>query len=44
MEEVRSLIDILELSVEEIDGLVDVAAKILENPAAFAHKIGRAHV
>ena len=38
MENVRSLIDILELSTEEIDGLVDVATRIIENPAAYAHK------
>ena len=38
MEQVRSLIDILELSVEEIDGLMDTAANILANPAAYAHK------
>ena len=40
MEEVRSLIDILELSVEEIDELVDVATNILKDPAAYAHKCG----
>ena len=38
MEHVRSLIDILELSVEEIDQLVAVATGILRNPAAYAHK------
>ncbi|MDE6881088.1 MAG: aspartate carbamoyltransferase [Oscillospiraceae bacterium] len=38
MEHVRSLIDILELSVEEIDRLVAVATGILQNPAAYAHK------
>ena len=38
MENVRSLIDILELSTEEIDELVDVGTKILDNPAAYAHK------
>lgn len=34
----RSLIDILELSTAEIDELVDVGTKIIENPAAYAHK------
>ena len=34
----RSLIDILELSTEEIDELVDVGTKIIANPAAYAHK------
>ena len=38
MENVRSLIDILELSTEEIDQLVDVGTKILGDPAAYAHK------
>ena len=38
MENPRSLIDILELSVEEIDELVACATRIMENPAAFAHK------
>ena len=38
MENVRSLIDILELSVEEIDGLVATATDIIANPAAYAHK------
>ena len=38
MEKVRSLIDILELSVEEIGRLVDTAAKIIQDPAAYAHK------
>ena len=38
MEAVRSLIDILELSVEEIDELMDTAANILAGPAAYAHK------
>ena len=38
MENVRSLIDILELSTEEIDGLVDVATRIINDPAAYAHK------
>ena len=34
----RSLIDILELSVEEIDSLVELGTKILDDPAAYAHK------
>jgi len=34
----RNLIDILELSTGEIDELVDTAARILEDPAAYAHK------
>ena len=38
MENVRSLIDILELSTEEIDELVDVGTKIINDPAAYAHK------
>ena len=38
MENVRSLIDILELSTEEINELVDVATKIINDPAAYAHK------
>ena len=38
MENVRSLIDILELSVEEIDSLVELGTKILDDPAAYAHK------
>ena len=32
----RSLIDILDLSVEEIDRLMDVAASIMENPMSYA--------
>ena len=40
MENVRSLIDILELSVEEIDSLVELGTKILDDPAAYAHKCG----
>ena len=36
MENVRSLIDILELSVEEIDSLVELGTKILDDPAAYA--------
>lgn len=38
MENVRSLINILELSVEEIDQLVELGTKILDDPAAYAHK------
>ena len=38
MEHVRSLIDILELSTEEINELVGVATNILGDPAAYAHK------
>jgi len=38
MENVRCLIDILELSTEEIDALVDTATKIIHDPAAYAHK------
>ena len=37
-EAMRSLIDILELSTEEIDELVDVGTKIINDPAAYAHK------
>ncbi len=38
MENVRSLIDILELSTGEIDELVAVGTKMIEDPAAYAHK------
>ena len=38
MENVRSLIDILELSTQEIDELVEVGTRIIEDPAAYAHK------
>ena len=38
MENVRSLIDILELSTQEIDELVDVGTRIIRDPAAYAHK------
>ena len=38
MENVRSLIDILELSTDEINELVDTATKIIGDPAAYAHK------
>lgn len=34
----RSLIDILDLSTDEINGLVSTASDIIENPAAYAHK------
>ncbi len=34
----RSLIDILDLSVEDLDGLVAVARDIMANPAKYAHK------
>lgn len=34
----RHLIDILELSVEELDGLVATACDIIENPEKYAHK------
>ena len=32
----RSVIDILDLSVEEVDGLLDTAADMIENPAKYA--------
>ena len=34
----RSLIDIAELSVEEIDKLLATASDIIENPQKYAHK------
>ena len=34
----RSLIDILDLSVEELDEMVAVAEDIMANPAKYAHK------
>ena len=34
----RSLIDILDLSVEEIDALLNTACDIIENPAKYAEK------
>ncbi|MGN1194398.1 MAG: aspartate carbamoyltransferase [Acutalibacteraceae bacterium] len=34
----RSLIDILDLSTEEIDSLVDTALDIIDNPKKYAHK------
>ncbi len=34
----RSLIDIAELSVAEIDSLLNTASDIIENPAKYAHK------
>ena len=40
MEHVRSLIDILELSTQEIEALVATATDIIANPAAYAHKCG----
>ena len=40
MENIRSLIDILELSTGEIDQLVAVATDMMDDPAAYAHKCG----
>lgn len=34
----RSLIDILDLSTEEIDSLIDTALDIIDNPAKYVHK------
>ena len=34
----RSLIDILELTTEEIDGLIDTANDIIENPSKYSEK------
>ena len=34
----RSVIDIVDLSVEEIDGLIDVASDIIENPKKYSEK------
>ena len=34
----RSLIDILELSTQEIDEMVAVGSDIIKNPAKYAHK------
>lgn len=34
----RSLIDILDLSTQEIDSIIDVAADIMKNPAAYSEK------
>lgn len=34
----RSLIDILDLSTEEIDSLIDTALDIIDNPGKYAHK------
>ena len=34
----RSLIDILDLSTEEIDALIDTALDIIDKPAKYAHK------
>ena len=39
MENVRSLIDILELSTQEIDELVEVGTKIIEDPAAYTELV-----
>ena len=39
MEQVRSLIDILELSTAEIDELVDTATKIIDDPAAYTELV-----
>ena len=33
----RHLIDIMDLSVSEIDDILKLAQKIIDNPAAFAH-------
>ena len=41
MENVRSLIDILELSVEEIDEMVACATRIMDDPAAYAESAMR---
>lgn len=37
----RSLIDILDFSVEEIDGLIDTACDIIENPDKYSEKCKR---
>ena len=34
----RHIIDILDLSVSEIDSLIETAEKIIENPAAYGEK------
>ena len=34
----ENLIDIMQLSVEEIDALVQKGCDIMANPAAYAHK------
>ena len=34
----RSVLNITDLTAEEIDGLIRTAGEIIENPAAFAHK------
>lgn len=34
----RSVIDILDLSVEELDGLIATACDIIENPAKYSEK------
>ena len=38
MNSTKSLIDILQLTTEEIDELIAKATDIIENPAAYAHK------
>ena len=44
--DMENLIDIMQLSTEEIDELVKTGCDIMEHPAEYAHKceIGRAHV
>ena len=37
------LIDILQLSTQEIDELVEKATDIIANPEAYAHKCAAAH-
>ena len=34
----RNLIDIMDLTVEEIDGLIEVAADIVKNPDKYSEK------
>ena len=36
----RHIIDILDLSVSEIDSLIETAEKIIENPAEYSEKEG----
>ena len=36
--DMENLIDIMQLSVEEIDALVQKGCDIMANPAAYAHK------
>ena len=33
----KNLIDILDLSVEELDGLIETACDIIDNPGKYAH-------